>query len=68
MTYFLIKKITEKWDLWVPWLKSCWKVYQKGVGKVAEVALFTPFQSKTTAQRKKKKEEEEKGETCFAKT
>ena len=43
------------------------KSLSKGTRKVAEVALFTPFQSKTTAQREKKKKEG-KGETRFAKT
>ena len=34
------------------------KSLSKGTRKVAEVALFTPFQSKTTAQREKKKKKE----------
>ena len=43
------KKIAEKWDLWVSWLKNCWKSY-------FVCTVHTP-KSTITAWKKKKKVE-----------
>ena len=45
------EKVAEKWDLWVPWLKSCWKIAKK----VIVCALFTPQSQQSQFEKKKVK-------------
>ena len=45
------EKVVEKWDLWVPWLKS----WLKGAGKVVEVCYVHTILSQQSWHRGKKK-------------
>ena len=45
------EKVVDKWDLWVPWLKS----WLKGAGKVVEVCTVDTILRQQSRHREKKK-------------